>query len=148
MCNNIRQRNDFVQCDARSIFAVQENKKTYRLLNEERREICQVRIDGGLIQEDNIKRCDYGFWICEANLVFLVELKGKNIKKAIEQLISTINVLRNELQGRKINARVVLSKVPNVRITNSPAYYELKRALNGGDFRHKCRTLEDRIIPD
>ena len=61
------------------------------------------------------KRCDYLFEIDDPiRQVFYVELKGKAIEKACEQLKATIIVCKNRHQKLSKECHVVASRVPKL----------------------------------
>ena len=70
--------------------------KTFNILcdSQIKETIVKVRIDGCLITDQNIKKCDWMFLIPESKVLILVECKGNNVMKAIEQIRSTLRILR------------------------------------------------------
>lgn len=66
------------------------------------------------------EKCDYLFLIQEVKTAYLVECKGSDILKAVEQLNSTIDILRNDLLEYTLKAKIIPTKVyaPNM-LTNS-----------------------------
>lgn len=73
-------------------------------------EVYKYKIDGGIITDANQgARCDY---IVEANKgdkrnAFIIELKGRNVDHAIEQIRDTIKRYKNELILYHIRPRIV-----------------------------------------
>lgn len=84
------------------------------------KELVCYRVDGGLISSKDVSKCDFGIY-SEDDLLLLVELKGADYNKALEQLLSTIDILlRNpSIPVSKVCTRVVLSwaRVPDVLVT-------------------------------
>ena len=70
-------------------------------------------MDGCLISDDNIEKCDYVFRRCNNLDLYFVELKGKNIKKAVAQIVATIGYFKNKMkvQPAQLYGFVVASKV-------------------------------------
>ena len=66
------------------------------------------------------EKCDFGFYT-EDDVLILVELKGSDYCKAVDQTIHTIDKLIKEPQIKisKIYARIVLSKVRNPEVRSS-----------------------------
>lgn len=99
------------------IITVEENKKKFIIENNNAKKVNRVKVDGCLI--DNQKeKCDYLFEIYdEVNiiLVIYVELKGKDIKKAYDQLVSTIIYCKDKHNRFKRECHVVASCVPKAR---------------------------------
>ena len=124
--------------------AVSEKGKTFRLDNPNRRTIVQVKVDGCLITGER-ERCDYLFEIPIAptpptHRVCYVELKGKNIEKAISQIISTIEYTKQQYAKFKKEAYIVSSRVP----TESPSTQALRRKLKndfGAKLTIRCNQL-------
>jgi len=80
----------------------------------------RIHVDGGLIQDESVRKCDYLLlntteqWskTHESNFhAIFIELKGKNIQKAREQLLATIDKYDGELLGSKLYARIVASEI-------------------------------------
>ncbi len=66
---------------------------------------CRIKVDGCLIPADATqKRCDFMFWRCEKEEIYFVELKGKEIKKAVSQIKSTIEFARPKLKFKQEQA--------------------------------------------
>ena len=92
---------------------------------------------------------------CEDKSAFFVELKGHDLQKALSQIDSSINKLKDEipeLQEFKIYARIVLNRNPTPDI-NSSIEIKLKKRLkqqNGKDsgdlIKYKSQVLEDNQI--
>ena len=63
-----------------------------------------------------IEKCDFGFIRYSNNDFYFVELKGSDIGKALNQIVSSINFLNNNLIVIPKNKRlgfIVSSKVPS-----------------------------------
>ena len=63
------------------VFTDQKSKSKYVAKNKNGKEACGVRIDGGLITSNDVKKCDYGLCI-DDDRFFLIELKGKDLSRA------------------------------------------------------------------
>lgn len=95
------------------IITVAENSRKFSLNNPQALPVFQVVVDNCLITEG--KRCDYLFEIDDPiRQVFYVELKGKAIEKACEQLKVTITVCKNRHQKLSKECHVVASRVPKL----------------------------------
>jgi uncharacterized protein YjbI with pentapeptide repeats len=66
-----------------------ENGKRFEIISQE--DFTKIRIDGCLITSHNIEKCDFGFVRHTNKQFYFVELKGKEIQKAYNQIIATIN---------------------------------------------------------
>lgn len=123
--------------------------QTYRFYNKSGKEIVVYKIDGGLINNDTVLKCDNGIYT-EDNSLYLIELKGADLNHALEQIKSTIGILikRPNIKIKKLNARIVLSKVSIPRITASKENklkQLLQKSYGGGDYKKQSRLLEDTI---
>jgi len=90
---------------------VSENKRKFCLVNENEIEIIKVVVDGCLITGDS-KRCDYLFDFPALNLVYYVELKGRDIESAVKQLKATISFCKRIHAGKEKECHIVSSRVP------------------------------------
>lgn len=89
---------------------VSEKGRTFRILNPERTTVLKVQVDGCLLIERQC--CDYLFDVAKNNTIYYVELKGKNINKAVSQLLSTAQHFKNTHRDRTKVFHVVSSRVP------------------------------------
>ena len=121
--------------------------RTYILHNNSAKEIVVYKIDGGLIKDNNVLKCDNGI-LTEDDWLFLIELKGADLNHALDQINSTIDILlkRPNKIVKKLNVRIVLSKVSIPRISASKEN-KLKQLLfkhyGGGCYKKQSRILED-----
>ncbi|MFN8393189.1 MAG: hypothetical protein U0176_00795 [Bacteroidia bacterium] len=72
-------------------------------------------MDGCLIADHTVSKCDFAFYICPEKHFLFVELKGTDILKAIEQILVTIRHFRAKTTISKdsIRAFVISSAVPS-----------------------------------
>ena len=113
------------------IIAVTEKGKTFRLLNPKRRTIVQVEVDGCLITGER-ERCDWLFVVPleptpPSHRVCYVELKGKNVEKAISQIMSTIDYTKKQYAKYNKEAYIVCSRVPQESPSTQAMRIKLKR---------------------
>jgi hypothetical protein len=156
MCNDFFRKSECKEfCDTRKTIVVRDsgNKQEYRVTNDNGKEICKIKVDGCLIKEG--ERCDYLILSCEDKSAFFVELKGHDLQKALSQIDSSINKLKDEipeLQEFKIYARIVLNRTPHLDL-NTSVRIDLMRRLkkqNGKDsgdmikyIKYKSKVLEE-----
>jgi hypothetical protein len=91
-----------------------ENGKRFEIQSNEN--FIKIRIDGCLINSQQIEKCDYGFIRNSCSDFYFVELKGSNIEKAFNQIVYTINYFNLNLVQIPKNNRlgfIVSSKVPS-----------------------------------
>lgn len=136
-------------CSKEVVLREPGENRTYRLHNKSEKEIVVYKIDGGLINNDDVLKCDNGIYT-EDDLLFLIELKGAELNHALDQINSTIDLLikRPSIKVKRLNARIVLSRVSIPRITASKEN-KLKQLLHksygAGDYKKQSRTMEDTI---
>lgn len=141
--------NYIISHDMRPIIVLKEHreKREYRLENKSSKDIVVYRIDGGLIDDNNVLKCDYGVFT-EDNVLYFVELKGADYIHALEQLLSTVSILvvKPQIKVNKLNARVVLSKmnVPEIIPTQEKKLIKLLKCRNG-DFIKQSQVLKEVI---
>ena len=109
-----------VCCNRQKNKVAEENGKKFKI-NCSKAYYLKIKIDGGLISSEQIEKCDYLFvrdYECLHNKTefYCVELKGKNRKKAFEQIQNTISYIREKhislLSKDKILGFIVSSKIP------------------------------------
>ncbi len=121
-------------CDSRKKIVVRDkgNTQEYRLVNDSGKFCCKVRVDGCLIKEG--KKCDYLIVNCSDKLAIFVELKGKKLSEACEQIECSLKILGqlDYLEDLQVIARIVLNKVPQTppKTTKSSPINRLKIQLN------------------
>lgn len=94
-----KKNDDYVKAaDKRPNVGIKEKTVSYNIKNTNKCQIYRYLLDKGIIPAavTDINRCDQivEFEISsDSRIVYLVELKGKDIPHAFEQLVSTINLL-------------------------------------------------------
>ncbi|MBK7940189.1 MAG: hypothetical protein IPJ82_25285 [Lewinellaceae bacterium] len=94
-----------------------KEKREYRAENSARKKLVCLRVDGCLIDTAQIKKCDYLLLVCPEKVAHFIELKGTDIKTAIQQLASAVYSLKEHLQQKgfkAINAKLALSRTPKI----------------------------------
>jgi hypothetical protein len=131
--------------DCRSIASFEENGMIYRGINNMRKRVIRYQVDCCEMPRD-IKRCDNAIELPTCNNIYFIELKGEDIKKAAVQILCTINLYGRKLDGNKIFARIVCSRIPRPDIRSSQIV-SLERAVGatGGNLTKTCRKLEESI---
>lgn len=93
---------------------LQETKSKITFLNPNSIKVRKIRVDGCVIQDNESLRCDYLLILSLDNqeIEIYVELKGSDVKHAVEQLESTIKTLSDNFQKKKKLCFVVSTRVP------------------------------------
>jgi hypothetical protein len=100
------------ECNNNKIIKVSENGKEFIVNNKSQKLVTKIKIDNGLITKG--KRCD---WVLEIDLpctlAFYIELKGKDIDQAYNQLLSTLEniYLQTRHKESKKECYIVVSRV-------------------------------------
>ena len=109
---------------------------------------CKIRIDNGLIKDNkdkSVKRCDYGLWVEDGNRMILIELKGSDVNKAVEQLFSTHDYFKSHFGSEKFSYsfRIVPTRVsvPNLKEREK----QFKKLIKGCDIIVKEKLLKEKI---
>ena len=116
------------------LIPVEEKAKKYTLDNTEEECIAKIKVDKGLLNTASGKKADYLLIRCEHDIAYFVELKGCDVAKACEQILSTIDLLQNIVgSAQSINARIVCSRVstPDIRSTPYIRLEKKKKKKNG-----------------
>jgi hypothetical protein len=88
----------------------EENRSKLTLFNEKKEEGTKVKVDGCEITEGI--RCD---WLFIANgIEHFIELKGHDVKYAVEQLERTMNMLSSNTKTQKKVCYIVCTRSPLV----------------------------------
>ncbi|MBR4625560.1 MAG: hypothetical protein IKO56_08525 [Alphaproteobacteria bacterium] len=97
-----------------------ESGRKFVIENRSKIKILKYKIDGGLINDDNEIKCDYGFYTAN-DVLYLVELKGSDYGHAIDQIINTIKLLlkKPHINVAKVNSRIVVSKITQPELCSS-----------------------------
>ncbi len=107
---------NFEKCTRKSnqkIVSLSESGRKYILNNKSKKQLAIIKIDGCLITSNKIEKCDFLIEIDEPQtLAIYIELKGKNIEKAYNQLINTMNMLEKRHKKIKKECQIVSSRVP------------------------------------
>lgn len=94
-----------------------ENNKKFELKTNSV-SFARVKIDGGVEQNTSNKKCDYLIIKETEDIEIFVELKGKNIQNAYEQIIQSYARYANQNANVKHYAIIVTSHIsPNERTT-------------------------------
>ena len=80
------------------IIISQENRLKHIAKNVNQSKVRHYKVDGDVITDNKTVRCDYLVLNDDKKAAYFIELKGVGgINKTMEQIISTIKLLKNEL---------------------------------------------------
>ncbi len=102
--------------DDRKECVASENGKLFKLENKSGFFIRKVKVDKCIPQKIGEGRCDYLMNIDENKKIYFIELKGGDLRKALKQIIDTIEYLKFEFTDFIFEARIVGNgNVPNLK---------------------------------
>lgn len=90
-------------------FVYEENRSKLSLENKEQIDSTSIIVDGCEIN-DNTIRCD--FMHIAKEIEFYIELKGRDIEHAVEQIISTIKRLSSDEKKRLKKSYIICTRSP------------------------------------
>lgn len=96
------------------VVSVEEKGKKFTLKTCATRKVEKHKIDGELIDDNNVKRCDWAITVDsdERLAIYFIELKGTDLKQAIYQLQSTVEHMKDFYMGyREKQAHVVCKEI-------------------------------------
>jgi hypothetical protein len=117
------------------LVTAEENKRKLILRNPHGKSVAKVKVDGCLPLVG--KRCDYLFEIDQPiSKVIYLELKGRNIEDAYEQLVATVEQFRGEhaLVSQKVCC-VVAATIPRISTDSWEKDIKLKKRLRGAEIK-------------
>lgn len=105
---------DYGSCAIESthkIITAEENNRKLTINNPSGKLIRKIQVDGCL--DIKGQRCDYMFEIDNPiSQVIYLELKGCDVEKAYQQLLSSIELFKSKHQQTKKQCHIVASRVP------------------------------------
>jgi hypothetical protein len=131
--------------DNRKIVTLSENGMIYKAKNNQKKKVICYDIDGVMIVSES-KKCDKALGIPDEEKLFLVELKGCDLKKASEQILATIQTLDEKISGYKVFGRIVCSRVPKPDIRSTQVVrLERELAKRKGNLKKNSKIIEESI---
>lgn len=86
----------------------EEQKKKHVANNNDYNNVYHFKIDGDILPEGTSpQRCDFLLENETKHKAYLIELKGKNLNHAIEQIESTIKIFKGKFDSYEILPRIV-----------------------------------------
>ena len=143
-CNPLEPDHNPHWSDNRKNISISDAPSTkYQVLNPNEKDFSLFRIDKDKIVTGQ-RKCDYLLVRCVDKHCFFIELKGRHLLDAVEQISKTIETLKNKLTGHVLNVRIVLTA------TNSPDlqhvdYIKLQKMVKatGGTITQRSRVLSE-----
>ncbi|EJX1709253.1 hypothetical protein ODU63_003398 [Vibrio cholerae] len=134
-----------VASDSRINIKFEEQKMIYLAKNNGRKKVHMYDVDGKMISSGS-KKCDKALVVPINEEIYLIELKGCDLKKAATQIYETINYLGDKLDGHKIHGRIVCSRMPKPDIKASQVVrLERELAKRKGNLKKNSQQLQEDI---
>ncbi len=115
------RRKVVVLVDLKKKAADQKEKPEYRIENKSRNLVAKIEVDGCLFPKDSMpQKCDYlvlVYFKKNEKVAYFVELKGKELDIAIEQIQETIKNTHKKLFGFSLRCRISQSKMQPIKAT-------------------------------
>jgi len=123
----------------------QENRCKITFVNKTRRKVIKYGIDGcprlrALLQDPQCKLCDFLLVVESRGEEHYIELKGKNVKQALNQLESTIRQLRSVSSKSSFFCWIIATESP--RATSKFQNLKLKFERQFHNATLKVRTFK------
>jgi len=129
-------------CDKRQKRIVSKEKRSsHTAVNKNGQLVRQYLIDGDVIKDKHVIKCDYLVLNDEKKTAYFIELKGSKVVHAIEQIEETAKRLRPCLPGYQFYYRIVISGSCTHNV-NGAAYLRWKnkyRSLQGNPVAYLAR---------
>ncbi|WP_211456510.1 hypothetical protein [Comamonas brasiliensis] len=125
---------DYKKCSSYSndpLVVVEENKCKFTVVNKSKSRILKLQVDKCLVTDDR-ERCDWMIGIeSEDNLrMMYVELKGKNVDKAISQLKSTISFTKDKFSKHARECYIVTTRFPKGGVEQRKLIMDFRKSTN------------------
>jgi Icc-related predicted phosphoesterase len=98
--------------DKRTHIVCEEKRTKITFRNSTGETVAKIRIDGCVITGNAVKKCDYLLLCADIKTAVFVELKGKDVITAIEQLSETLGntIIKPAIEGYTRNAYAVVAQ--------------------------------------
>jgi hypothetical protein len=127
--------------------ALRRNNREYQPQNPDRKNVEVYVVDGCLVTGAEEKKCDFLLANCSNSVVYFIELKGRDLEDAIEQVRQTIRRYSSTFADWTIHARIILTRCNPVQY-RSAAEVALDRWLSqnyNGRLRTATRAMSEPI---
>ena len=114
------------RCAQDATVVVGEKGKRYQLNNPGKKMVCRIRLDHCFLSSSK-KVCDFLVLDCDKKQAYFVELKGRHVSDAAEQILQSLDRLQEQVQTFTCHARIITSSTPNIR---SLSEKKLRKRLN------------------
>lgn len=106
-------------------------------------EVTHYRVDGEIITKG--EKCDFILMNETKKIAYLIELKGRKVSKAVEQLEATANTLQSALTGYSLRYRIVARKCSTHDIESAETKKILKPWRENDQVVYKTNIIKEII---
>ena len=121
----------------------EENGRKHIGLNPNGYTVTHYRVDGVILRDQ--KACDYILMNESKSIAYLIELKGRSVEKAAEQLKATAEALGQYLGGYKLQFRIVCSQSRTHNVISASARKIIDAWTKAGQFCRRTNELQENI---
>lgn len=127
-----------------------EKQSTYCYINQSRHRVAKIDVDGGLVKDKKVEQCDYLLINWDSHHSFFIELKGSDVRKAISQIIATLDLLWADISNIGIcvaHVRIIPTKAPRPDLIHNQRR-DLEQRLkqcNGGYHKIKEKLVDIKV---
>jgi hypothetical protein len=137
ICDKIACCKEVVNHSKKTLVDRKGGKSKYSINNKSQSKYSIINFEDCVYEgKQNETKCDFGIEV--NNSIYYVELKGSDVKKGIEQLLSTLNESENCFRGLTKKARLIVSKFPKPDLVKKTKEYK--------DLVKKTGSIENTII--
>jgi hypothetical protein len=117
--------------DKRMRIVCEEKRTKITFYNTTGETVAKIRIDGCVIPDDTVQKCDYLLLCTRIKTAVFIELKGKEVMTAIEQLSATLDnaTIKTPLEHYEKRAYAV--------VTGNPVSSRFQNVQNRFNKKHK-----------
>lgn len=121
-------------CEERQKIIISKDVKSrceHRAHNSKQKLVRHYQIDGGVITDKTVQKCDFLLLNDDDKVAYLIELKGTHILNAVKQIQQTEQHLKEDLKGYKLKYRIV--------------YKANTHALRDSEYTKFCRARKNQV---
>ena len=122
----------FPQCEiitTNQLISLKENRSKIIFENPNRLEVCIVKVDGCATESG--PRCDYALTVDAMKEEFYIELKGRDVEHALDQIEATIKAISSDLRKQPKLCFIISTRCPPRSVTKiSNRQQVLKKKYN------------------
>jgi hypothetical protein len=123
ICGEIQECSIAFEVPRKTLVDKKGGSSKYCVENPDRKKFFEIDFEEGVYKNRQQEtKCDFG--IQSDNSIYYIELKGSDVKKGIEQLLSTINDTGRCFIGKTIKARLIVTKFPKPDLVKQKKEYK------------------------